>query len=256
MSNSNGGAYNLLSVYAYGIFRIQDYKTIDFKELKGISNIGNIVSKLSFGLIFFVVFGILLIAIVYALFSRAVMLWMFAIFSPLFALNHVIGDSKSESLKKLSEFSISHFISLAMVPVYVSAALAFGLMFLGAVMNGPSTIGVNDGGVKINTTEDTTTFAFGDITLTTIGVITKGTSDGVNKALGLSGGFIGTIIVNMLALAILWMAVMAALSANEITKVAVKPIADMGNSVGELMKHAPQYIPIAPGGHSMKSMTQ
>ena len=90
-----------------------------------------------------------------------------------------------------------------------------------------------------------------------IGVITKGAKDGLTGALNLGGGFIGTVIVNVLALAILWMAVMAALGANEITEAAVKPISDMGHSVGELMKSAPQYVPI-PGmsGQSMKSMTQ
>lgn len=50
--------------------------------------------------------------------------------------------------------------------------------------------------------------------------------------------------MNILALVILWMAVMAALGANKITEAAVKPIADMGGSVGQLMKSAPQYIPI------------
>lgn len=50
---------------------------------------------------------------------------------------------------------------------------------------------------------------------------------------------------------------MAALGASKITEAAVKPIYDMGNSVGELMKHAPSYIPIPlSGGHSMKSVTQ
>lgn len=78
-----------------------------------------------------------MIAIVYALFSRAIMLWMFAIFSPIFALNYVIG--KSEKVKGLEHFSVGKFISLAMVPVYVSAALAFGLMFLGLVMGATST---------------------------------------------------------------------------------------------------------------------
>lgn len=67
----------------------------------------------------------------YALFTRAVMLWMYAMFSPIFALNYVIGDK----LKSLEKLSIAKFISLAMVPVYVSAALAFGLMFLSLVMN-------------------------------------------------------------------------------------------------------------------------
>lgn len=61
------------------------------------------------------------------------MLWMYAIFSPLFALNYVLGDKLKD--KGADKFTIKEFISLAMVPVYVSAALAFGLMFLSLVMN-------------------------------------------------------------------------------------------------------------------------
>lgn len=188
------------------------------------------------------------------------MLWLYAIFSPLFALMYVTG-SKHKSLEK---FSIKEFLSLAMVPVYVSAALAFGLMFLGAVMNS----GAADGKVTSNIvsvdspTDDpgTTTFAFlGDngVKLTTKGLLDPKASGAAHKALSTGTGIIGTIIVNTLALVILWMAVMAALGASKITESAVKPIADMGNSVGELMKHAPQYIPI-PGtnGQSMKSVTQ
>ena len=81
------------------------------------------------------VFGVLVVAIVYALFSRAIMLWLYAMFSPFFALTYVLGDKA----KKLEKFSIKEFISLAMVPVYVSAALAFGLMFLGLVMGATGT---------------------------------------------------------------------------------------------------------------------
>ncbi len=81
------------------------------------------------------VFGVLVVAIVYALFSRAIMLWLYAMFSPFFSLTYVLGDKA----KKLEKFSIKEFISLAMVPVYVSAALAFGLMFLGLVMGATGT---------------------------------------------------------------------------------------------------------------------
>ncbi len=98
---------------------------------KTVEAVVDIVKKLGFGIVFFVVFGVLVIAIVYALFTRAIMLWMYAIFSPLFALNYVLGDKA----KKLEKFTIKEFISLALVPVYVSAALAFGLMFLSLVMN-------------------------------------------------------------------------------------------------------------------------
>jgi len=63
--------------------------------------------------------------------------------------------------------------------------------------------------------------------------------------------------MGFLALAILWMAVMAALGANEITAAAVKPISEMGDTVGGMMKKAPSYVPIpGMGGQSMASMTQ
>jgi hypothetical protein len=50
--------------------------------------------------------------------------------------------------------------------------------------------------------------------------------------------------MNILALVILWMAVMAALGASKITEAAVKPIADFGSEIGKLAMKAPQYIPI------------
>lgn len=114
--------------------------------------------------------------------------------------------------------------------------------------------------VSVESADKTTTFKFlgeNGITLKTIGLLDPEATTGAKKALNTGTGIIGTIIVNTLALVILWMAVMAALGASKITEAAVKPIADMGGSIGELMKNAPQYIPI-PGtsGQSMKSMTQ
>gem|GEM_PF-7102198 len=57
--------------------------------------------------------------------------------------------------------------------------------------------------------------------------------------------------MNVLALVILWMAVMAALNADEVTKSAVAPIKSFGDEVGKLALKSPQYIPIPlPGGKS------
>jgi malonyl CoA-acyl carrier protein transacylase len=137
-------------------------------------------------------------------------------------------------------------------------------MFLSAVigLKGPTDGVVDSGIVKVETTApNIAKFSFlGDkngVTLTTIGLLDSETTKTVGGVFNKGRSIIGTIIVNTLALVILWMAVMAALSASKITGEAVKPIADMGHSVGELMKNAPQYVPI-PGtnGQSMKSMTQ
>lgn len=261
LSNGKGGAYNLLSVYAYGIFKIQDYKMITTKEK--LKTLGGIASKLSFGFLFFVVFSILIIAIVYALFSRALILWLYAMFSPIFALNYVM-EFKNESVKgSVGRMSIEKFLSLALVPVYVSAALAFGLMFLGLVMNAkwatPTGAGWENGKitwdiVQWETKDWISTFTFWDVTLTTKWVLTKDQKSGLNGALDLGKGVIGTIIMNVLALVILWMAVMAALNADEVTKSAVAPIKSFGDKVGELALKSPQYIPIPLPGGSKVSM--
>jgi len=96
------------------------------------------------------------------------MLWLFAMFSPLFALNYVM-DFKGSLKDSVGKLSVTKFLSLAMVPVYVSAALAFGLMFLGLVMGatgqkaGDSGI-LESSNVKIETKVDgksnMTTFQF------------------------------------------------------------------------------------------------
>lgn len=261
LTNGGWGAYNLLSVYAYGIFRIQDYKAITTEQK--INKIIDIASKLGFWIIFFIVFGILVIAIVYALLSRAFMLWLYAMFSPVFALTFVLGDKA----KKLEKFTVKEFISLALVPVYVSAALAFGLMFLWLVMGTTSQWTTwTDGKLKsdvvdITTTKSTTTFAFWNadqgIKFTTIGLLTPEVKSWTSKALDLGKWVIGTIIMNILALVILWMAVMAALGASKITEAAVAPIKWFGDEIGKLAMKAPQYIPIPlPGkdkdGHQNK----
>lgn len=53
--------------------------------------------------------------------------------------------------------------------------------------------------------------------------------------------------MNILALGILWMAVMAALGASKITEAAVAPIKGFGDEIGKLAMKTPQYIPIPLG---------
>ena len=114
------------------------------------------------------------------------MLWMFAMFSPLFALSFVLGHGKGLA-EKVANFSVGHFISLAMVPVYVSAALAFGLMFVGLAMNGTSnaqsTQGIVESSVaKVdNTTPGTSIFKIGSMQFTTIGILTNEDTERLGK---------------------------------------------------------------------------
>jgi len=51
-------------------------------------------------------------------------------FSPAFGLLYFFEKGKEGVGDGDAKFSITEFISLALVPVYVSAALSFGLVFL------------------------------------------------------------------------------------------------------------------------------
>ncbi len=70
-----------------------------------------------------------------------------------------------------------------------------------------------------------------------------------------AGGFLGKLIINIIALGVLWFAVMAALKGSEITKEAAAPIASFGEEIGKLAKKLPQYAPIIPTKHGAASVS-
>lgn len=93
------------------------------------TGIGKIGVQLFMSVLFAIVFTVILIALVLVLFTRVIKMWMYAIFSPLFALRYFLSD-KIDKDNALSKFDFKEFIGLAMVPVVVSAALGFGFMFI------------------------------------------------------------------------------------------------------------------------------
>jgi hypothetical protein len=80
----------------------------------------------------FLVFGLLVMALVFMLFLRAIKLWFYAIFSPIMTLSYVLGDGMFG--KENSEhFQFKEFIGLAFVPAVVGLALSFGIVIIGAL---------------------------------------------------------------------------------------------------------------------------
>lgn len=156
------GAYGIIPMYAYNVFKFNQldefkntlngtgtlaaahkivdtdtsYTTGDSATKNAMlqaaiiaTSIGKIGIQLMMSVIFAVVFVVILIALVLVLFTRVIKMWMYAIFSPLFALKFFLDDKvKQESA--LGAFKFGDFIALAMVPVVVSAALGFGFMFI------------------------------------------------------------------------------------------------------------------------------
>ena len=103
------------------------------KAVDGVKTFASLTIKVIFDLIFIVVFLLLMIALFMALFARGTWLWLYAMFSPVFWLLFFFGKAKEGVWEQ--KFGIGEFIKLALVPVYVSAALAFWLMFIFVVSN-------------------------------------------------------------------------------------------------------------------------
>lgn len=249
LMNDSKWPYNLLSVYAYWIFKIDKMKDITDNQTKyAISKTGDILKKLTFWMIFALIFTILVIAIFLALISRMTMLWMYAIFSPLFAVSFAFWWK----FKKLEDkINLKNFISLAMVPVYVSAALSFGLMFLSLAIN-MKTDWTDWWKVKLDkvASDWSQTMQMGDKFKLVIKWNYAPESEwkgGEGMAAWLWGTgqwLISNVIISFIALAILWMAVIAALWASKITEAAAKPFAEMWSSVWKFVWDLPKYAPI------------
>lgn len=251
------GVYGLLIPYAYGIFKIQDIKQIDKKQIleNVIKNTWDIVNKLLFWALFYAAFGFICMALVAALFMRAVYIWIYAIFSPLFALSYFF-EWKLPGGKVMESMSITKFISLAFVPVITSAGLAFGLMFLSFAMNMPSNSTWNTATATRDGTDMTLTIW--DLSLVTKwafdakdkdwsnnkdkgSVANESTTEGV---LDITQSLIGKVIINFLAIMLLWGIVKATLSAHEITKKVADPIFKFGETLAKSAPILPNWMSI------------
>ncbi|MCH8518308.1 SLC19 family protein [Candidatus Gracilibacteria bacterium] len=224
--------FGIISVYTYGILRVQELSTIKVGDIRFYQEMIDLILKIFFDLLFIVVYLLLMVALLLALFTRGIKLWIFIMLSPIFGLMYFFGKSKEGFGESGKNYNVKEFISLAMIPVYVSAALAFGFIFILVATEGlkehvsdGSTLDTLDlGGLKL---EVTGSYGDGDLNL----------------------GVIGKLIVQIFGVAILWIAVMVALRSSEATKAIVEPIYQFGQSMGKLAAAAPTYAPIIPAGN-------
>ncbi len=267
------GVYGLLNIYTYGIFSLDQLSQINGQEVDSFTSLFKIGINLIVILLFAIIYFILMVSLCLALFVRWMWLWMYMIFSPVFGLLYFFDKSKDGFME--GKFSISEFVSLAMVPVYVSAALAFGLLFIFVAGSSFSDESDSDGFVDYK--DEPVTFS--DYPGTSSGAeISKEAWNGQritileNFNLDMYGDFVtswkqtdglfdvmksgfGTLLMQLFGLAVLWVAVMAAINQSKITQAVVEPIASFGKQVGGLIQKSPQYAPIF-GGQSMQSIQQ
>lgn len=246
-NSSSSSIFSLINIYTYWVMQVDKVTEVTKDQLQWIKSIWSLTVKVIFDFLFLVVFLIILIALFMALFARWTWLWIYAMFSPVFWLLFFFWKSK-EWVNKISPVE---FIKLAMVPVYVSAALAFWMIFMFTAAHwltdtsGWKQIFTKDSWDNSSTLQ---LWVF-SITLKWI----QWWDPGTNWIFSSLWNWIWQLLLEIFWLVLLWIAVMAALKSSEITHNVVKPIISFGESIWSLVSKAPQYAPIFPTPNGMTS---
>lgn len=261
MKGLNTGPYSLLVGYAYSVFRMNNYKVISDGLLKTLTSGGKVLIVTLFAVITYVAFSILIFALCFVLFMRAIRMWFFIAFSPFITFYYVL-NSKGEKLSKAS-MDLKSFFGLAFVPIIVSAALSFGFLFI-SLMNGvimtQETANANANSCKIacqwwtldgkaimdgdgclasgKTGEKqiaTSGFKIGELSFCIVGQLMAWEESKTSEP-----NVLATIISSFLGLAVLWLAVRGALESTTVTQNIMKPL----SWLLDLTQSLPKYIPI------------
>lgn len=137
--------YGSMLVYSYGIFKLHKLK--DIKTQSNIDVINNMLTLMTNWLIntiMFLIFGLLMLALLSILFVRAIWMWIYAIFSPLFTFNFVMWWS----WKSDDKIDIMEFISAAFAPAIIWFVLWFGIIVITAVQWALNETGPKDNEIK------------------------------------------------------------------------------------------------------------
>lgn len=280
--------YGYMMVYAYSIFKFDQVK-----QLNGPSDVIKawawIVHQSVIAAIMFIVFGLLTMALIAMLLVRAIKLWVYAIFSPLFTFRFVAGWNLMWGADE--SFTIKEFIGLAFVPAIVWLTLSFGLILINAVSSGkmdtaPGTPPCSESLIKntgcvlwsiMGSKENSITRKIANPDTpeaTTINSITMGwitvefkwkagaaqpakdaaSASSAMSVLDSAGGIFGTLIIDIIALVFIWMAFMAAKNVSKAVSMAVEPFEKIGKQVWGLAQSIPKYTPIPGLGMSMSGV--
>jgi len=252
---ASSSIFSIINVYTYWVMKIQDLTSVTKSQLEDIKTLTDLWLKLIFDIIFIIVFLIIMVALFMALFARWTWLWIYAMFSPIFGLLFFFWKSKDW----VAKISPLEFIKLALVPVYVSAALAFGMIFMFVAAHWLTTKQENGESFI----EDVSTWdeKASRLKIWVFSITLKWIKWWEVKkwkdwtSFNTLWNWIGQLLLEIFWLVILWIAVMAALKSSEITHNVVKPIISFGESIWSLVAKAPQYAPIIPtpgGGMSTR----
>lgn len=251
--------YSVMYFYTFSVMKFDNYwKLFSWDLIKWVNDVVNLIFKTGFSIIFIVVYAILVIALWLALFVRILRLWFFALFSPVFWLLYFFKkDGWWDGVVK--NFSLKNFIWLALVPVYVSAALAFWIIF---ILTADTWLQKS---WLVSQSEDKKSSCINLLPSD----VSKSKSTRVcwdwvyhdensSKSIDAFKWFVWSFwnfLLQIFGIIFLWVWVMAALKSSDITKEVVDPISKFWDSIWDLMKKAPTYAPIFPGGLSAQGLS-
>jgi hypothetical protein len=245
--------FSIMYVYSYWVMRVQDFDKLFVNQTNIVSWIWTLAVNVLFNAIFILRFLILLIALAIAMFSRWVVLWLFTIFSPIFWLLYFFNWKVPAWLKSLEKLSFKNFIWLAMVPVYVWLALSFWLLFAFIATQWLSNNWIKWDDWNFIQWDKMNIWGM-ELTITWRMLWAHKVWIEQDKAEWLTtwwAGFIWQLFIDLIAIAVLWMAVIAALKSSEITWSVIAPIEQFGKSIGQTAMKLPQYAPVFPGWQTM-----
>jgi len=238
----------IFNVYTYWVMRVDSQWSTTVDDIKKwwIKSLMHMWVKAVFDAIFMLAYIILMVAILIWLFVRWVLLWLFMIFSPVFWLFYYFNG---KTVKAPTGFSFMNFLWLAMMPVYVAWALAFGLLFIMVAwktMNSSGWKCDESTTICIKNEWNTSTVKYLWITLKFKWAFSGSHDSKLKEVLwGFKWAF-WLLVLQMLWLVIMWVWVLAALSTHKITRQAVAPIKQFGQSIWKIAIQAPSYLPIIP----------
>ncbi len=264
---SSDSIFGILATYTYWVLWLENLSKLNYTDLSAIKTMWDLVVKLLFDVLFVIVYSVLMVALWLVLMVRWIYIWIYIMISPVFWLMYFF-DKTSGWWEFFDKFNVKQFISLAMVPVYTMLALTFWLLFMFIVWNwitwgNSSTKDVDNVVIKEEWDKWSKIIIWWDtkwewgFSLSVIWSpanpqnITWFVKEVWNNTLWV----IGTLIMKIFGIVVLWWAVMAALRSNEMTKAIVEPLHAFGTQVWWLVTKAPQYAPIF-GGQSMTSLGQ
>lgn len=260
----NQWPFGLISIYTYDIFSFD--KFIKVWQVWGYTTVWDLTSlwiNLLFKMVFFIAYILLIAALILALFVRLIWLWLYVMFSPLFGLVFFFWKEASWIVET---FNFKDFIGLAMIPVYVSWALSFWIYFVKAVDQ--SMIAWELRSIEENRELANSWEAYScqpakgfHITVSQPWWDSESTKQSIcywwRTLMTVHGDIlwdasdewawpVWSLLINALALFIVWMSLMIPLKSSQFTWWIVEPISNLWTNIWTFVAQSPKHLPIIP----------